>query len=60
MDKWINEETLQHLMFEVKQHKKNSPRSLPELAAYREMESELCARLKLHMEVLKPKRRKIW
>ena len=60
MDKWINAESLQHCMFEVEQHKKNSPRSLPELAAYRQTENELCARLKLHMEVMKTKPRKIW
>ena len=60
MDKWINAESLKQLRVEVGEHKKNLPLHRSELAAYREMDSELLARLKLHMEVMKPKRRKIW
>ena len=60
MDKWINAESLKQLKTEVEEHKKNLPLHRSELAAYREKEDELLARLKLHMEVMKPKRRKIW
>jgi len=60
VDKWINEESLKHLMFELEQHKKHAPRQPTERAAYWLEENELVARLKLHLKVVKPKRRRIW
>ena len=59
MDNWINAESLKQLRTEVEEHKKNLPLYRSELAAYREKEDELLARVKLHMDVMKPKRRKI-
>jgi hypothetical protein len=50
MNKWINEESLKHLMFELERHKKHASRQATARAAYRIEENELLARLKLHLK----------